>query len=1106
MAAKNPPQIAQQRKEHLMKQIRVGAAAAACALAVLLAGAAANAQEVTGRVVGQVVDKDSGQALGGVTVIVQGPQGEDATITDEKGDYGFTSLQVGRYVIRFYLGNAATQVEQPDVMVQAEKTVRVNARISGAAQAAAAETTVIKARAPIVDIGSARVGATFDDELNRNLPVPLTMGELIEKAPGAFIDPSGNVSIGGATGLENTFMVNGLNVTGMEFGNTNMAGSTLSGGTNLPLEFLSQVDVNSGGYQAEFGGGMGGVINSVLKTGGNEFHGSVFGYDAPYWLSAAPQGIRPTYGNVLGGVRKPDFDSQIGFEVSGPLIKDKLFFWVGFAPRIADTHVFRELFPLTAAAGTIGPELQQYRKRLDETHRTYNYAASLDFVPAANHHVNLSIIGTPSFNKQVRSFQNQELISDPSWAMEQQNQVNTDVIAHWTSKLFDRHWQIDASAGLHSEVYSNKSPNDDLNTRNQLEYWGSNLYDLEGINECAPVTMQTATGPSTYQPCPVNQYRRGGFGQVKEFNAQRWLGEIKSTHTFYLAGHAEVKYGWRMEYTNFNQDRYYSGLAGQRALVQLAPNGGNPLGLPPDHPYFNTYSFFTLPANQFPAQFGGPDKPFTDYLNNPYYQDHLRAVVASLSDAFFVQASHTPSALQNLTVNLGLRYEMQRMSDYHGVEFMSTDNLAPRVNVIYDPFNDGRSKISASYGKYYETIPMSMASRFFGGEGILVRNAVPLPNCPGNLTNAYNWTGNGEWRACGVPPLGGKDDPQVVSNPPNSGTNDPVQSHIKGQYHQEIVATLERELMDDLSVRLDYQHRWLGDIIEDGTSDPSGSFAFVLANPGDVPAQSLTDAANDVKRLQTLDQSNPVNAGGLAAAQAKLANLQGLAKAPKPERTYDALTLTVNKRFSQNWRARGSYTYSRLVGNYEGLYQVEGDNFAPNVSNAYDTPDLYLNQRGRLPNDHPHQARLDGYYSLPLGDHNITVGLGFVARSGMPRNYISSWYVASPENMLLPRGSAGRTPTVTRFDLRFSYGLKMSKTTRLDAFIDMFNLFNQRTTVQTDDIYTNDLAPAIVNGTVSDLKFAKNISGQPLIKNPNFGQAVKTQAPFSTRLGLRLSF
>src|SRR5450432_3764466 len=254
-----------QRKRGQMNRIR--GCATLLGLALLLVGGLARAQETTGRVTGRVSDQDTGMPMGGVTVIMQGPQGEDATLTDDRGEYRFTSLPVGTYVIRFYAANTSTQVEQPAVAVQADKMVRVNAKIAGTAQAASQQTYVITGKAPIVDIGSASVSTQFDEEFDTNVPLGRSYGDVIERAPGAFVDPSGNVSIGGATGLENIYLVNGMNVTGIEYGNLEAGTPTIGGGTNLPLEFLTQIGVNSGGYQAEFGGAMGGVINSVLKTG-----------------------------------------------------------------------------------------------------------------------------------------------------------------------------------------------------------------------------------------------------------------------------------------------------------------------------------------------------------------------------------------------------------------------------------------------------------------------------------------------------------------------------------------------------------------------------------------------------------------------------------------------------------------------------------------------------------------------------------------------------------------------------------------------------------------------------------------------------------------------
>ena len=91
-----------------MNRIRVGATA--LGLALLATASVAQAQEVTGRVTGRVTDKDTGMPMGGVTVIMQGPQGEDATLTDDRGDYRFTSLAVGSYIIRFYAANTSAEI------------------------------------------------------------------------------------------------------------------------------------------------------------------------------------------------------------------------------------------------------------------------------------------------------------------------------------------------------------------------------------------------------------------------------------------------------------------------------------------------------------------------------------------------------------------------------------------------------------------------------------------------------------------------------------------------------------------------------------------------------------------------------------------------------------------------------------------------------------------------------------------------------------------------------------------------------------------------------------------------------------------------------------
>jgi hypothetical protein len=1110
-----PHSFRQSRKRGQMNRIL---GAIFLSLTLVAVSTSAWAQETTGRVTGTVTDQETNVPLAGVTVIVQGPQGEDATVTDGKGQYLFTSLSVGTYTVRFYLATTAAQVEQQGVRVSAEKTVRVNAKIVSAAQAAAQQTYVITGKAPTVDVGSARIGTTFDKDFAPNIPVDPNYGAVITKAPGAFVDGTGNVSIGGATGLENIYIVNGLNVTGLRYGSLEANQPSTAGGTNLPIEFLTQIDVNAGGYQAEYGGAMGGVINTVLKSGTNEFHGQVFGSWAPYWLSATPTTVT-SVGSSIAGAHRRDFDDRIGFEVGGPIIKDKLFFWAGMAPQITDSHVFRYTYALDYQHGVLQTDanmnpktifLPDATRRANETHRTWNYAATLTYLPRPEHKLELAIFGTPSFNDNVRIFATpgQEFLalypsadgSGPAtWPLESLTRTNTDVTAHWTSKLFDRHWQVEALGGFHNEYFYDRSPNAALNTQNQLQYSGfgfkpsgagADLATLENIQGCA----NQANGDPT---CPVNPYYfRGGFGEITKSNGTRWSGELKSTHQFEAGGHNELKYGWHLDLATFDLDRNYSGTGGgTNGLVWFQPDGT-----------VSTQNFFRLKPMEFPSD-QGVNFPLSGLVNpaDGRYLDLLHASVKSVSNAFYLQDTFSPQGLRNLSVNAGVRYELQALYDLNGAKFIDANNVAPRVGVVYDPFNDGRSKISAAYGQFYEAIPIDLAARYFGGENFVQRQNIPLNTCkPTTMIDQFQ--GMGEWTNCTL----GPPDP-VGPNQYNITNNAALpQSHIKGQFQNEVVATLEREVMEDTSLRLDYTHRWLGAIIEDGygTTLP---LTDVLANPGNVPSDALSDAkaeADSLAKMSMMDPNNTYLKSAAANAANKLSTLQSLAGATKPERTYDALTLSLNRRFSRNLFVRGAYTYSRLVGNYEGLYQAEANYAAPNATNAYDTPDLYFNNRGVLPNDRRHQAKIDGFYTLPVGPGTVTFGLSFVARSGMPRNYIGNLVPGTNNQFvfILPRGSAGRTPAVTQLDLHLAYAQKIQEHLTLQAFIDLFNVFDEQAKLQTDDNYTTDAVAPIVNGNKNDLAFAKNLGGGPINKNANFGQAITYQAPFYSRLGLRLLF
>ncbi|HEY0705900.1 MAG TPA: TonB-dependent receptor, partial [Polyangia bacterium] len=910
----------------------------------------ASADQTGGRIFGRATDQTTGAPLAGLTIVAQGPQGEEATLSDESGNYVFTGLPVGSYTLMVYAPGAPA-VERPGVAVSADKAVRVNLPLPSAATRT--ETYVVERRAPMVDLGAARTGMTLRRDDLVDVPGGLTFGEAINRAPRAFFDGSGSVSIAGASGLENVYLVDGMNVTGIEYGDILAGRPNSSGGSNLPVEFLDELSISSGGYAAEYGGAMGGVVSAVTKSGSNEFHGSAFSRLMPSAWQGDPFKIRRAQSALVGSVA-PGTNWQLGAEVGGPIVRNRLFFWVGFAPDSQDSTFVRDVegridtnqdgvADSNAAGDLITTPLLQTRK--EQSRLNTPFGGKLTFVPRPEHRLNLSVFS--NFTRATQAFDrtgaDAPASADPAWAMQKTSKRNTDVNLTWTGHFFDRRWRIESQMGLHDERYRDRSPDPALAAVNQSEWFGVGLFDKEGIAGCQPIMQATGA----FDPCPADVYRNGGYGAARSYSAQRWVAELKSTHLFSALGTHELKYGAHVELSVLDQRRHFSGPAGSRGLLQHSPDGN-----------VTTLSFFSLPPGRYPFQFGDaapgdldPNKDGSpaDLAAAPFYRDELRARVKNFAPALFLQDSYAVTS--NLTLMLGGRYEKQRLYDFRGDAFADLDNLAFRTGALYDFTNEGRSKLFGHYGRFFEAVPLNLAVRYFGGEGILVRNS---------------------------------------QNPPpfalfNNGSNYPVQPHLRGQHHDEIVAGFQYEVWPGSLLGIEYTRRSLGAIIEDGTATDG---TFVLANPGQVSDKALQAAQADIdaKRTELASATaadRPAREAELGALQSRYDNLAGLGRAPKPERTYNALTLSLTQRLGQRLSLQAWYTYARLFGNYNGLYDQDNNYFAPNGGNAYDTPDLVLNKRGPLANDRPHAARLMGHYTQPVGPGAIVGGLSFSAFSGV---------------------------------------------------------------------------------------------------------------------------
>ncbi len=126
--------------------------------------------------------------------------------------------------------------------------------------------------------------------------------------------PGDSIAVYGSSGVENGFIIDGVNTTGVEYG---------SQGKELNFEFIQEIDVKTGGYEAEYGRSTGGIINVITKSGGNEFHGDVFGYYDADSLQADNKHPDETWTARLSGSRGTTSASTWG----DTSCKDRLWFF-----------------------------------------------------------------------------------------------------------------------------------------------------------------------------------------------------------------------------------------------------------------------------------------------------------------------------------------------------------------------------------------------------------------------------------------------------------------------------------------------------------------------------------------------------------------------------------------------------------------------------------------------------------------------------------------------------------------------------------------------------------------------------------------------------------
>jgi Carboxypeptidase regulatory-like domain/TonB-dependent Receptor Plug Domain len=414
-----------------------------------------------------------------------------------------------------------------------------------------------------------------------------------------------------------------------------------------------------------------------------------------------------------------------------------------------------------------------------------------------------------------------------------------------------------------------------------------------------------------------------------------------------------------------------------------------------------------------------------------------------------------------LTLSLGIRTERETVPSYNrdlqdvAIKFGWADKMAPRLGASFDLFGNGNTKIFGSWGRLFDWTKFELVRGSFGGD-VWKEWWYSLDTLDIYSLGLNNLQGRNLWS-----PVPGSF--QDHRSPLDENTLDP---NLKPIFVDNMVFGVEHQLNPQLVVSAHYVRNRLSRTIEDIGRLVDGNEVYTIGNPGEgrfVMEDNHYGATPDYQM-------------------------------PRPKRNYDALELSLNRRFSSSWFLGGNYTYSKLYGNYAGLsstdevvqgglpnqsWTVSQSPFTAtarpggNANRDYDSDEVMFDSHanflmGRLETDRPHVVKLYGSYKLKWGTE---VGARFYGGSGTPITTRVENLSQIPI-MVNGRADAGRLPFLNTTDFLVSHEVKLGETKRLRFEFNAVNLFNQKTARYQQNIVTRyrDSSSAMDMSNVNLLK------------------------------------
>jgi len=1013
--------------------------------------------------IGGVIQDSTGAVVPGAKVTLTGPIGSKIATSDAEGKISFPVLTLGSYTVKVEK-QGFRAAELKGVEVAAGRTSSVTITLQ---PGSTSEVVEVSSTAVTVDTTSAAVGANLADTFYQQVPVARNVSGLFYVAPGA-VDSGGagrsNPSVSGASGLENLYVADGVNITDASYGGLGIYTAAYgSVGSGINLSFIKEVNVKTAGFEPQYGQASGGIVQLVTKSGSTTYHGEIGVYAGPQGAEASrlqSDLIRTNHSGFDLHQANFDFDGELGGYVPG--FKDHLFFFGSFDPTFNQHFV----------AGSVGSGIANFGDIKLQTD-IYNYAGKLTFKISDKHQVEGSVFGDPSHTTT----------GPQGLVLNAPNDTGFDKWQFGTRNLVVRYNGTLSPTWLVNGSFS----------WNHSEFTDLPKYDVFGVTD---------------RTNAANIHALQGFGHIENHDSDTYGLSFDTQKIAHFLGEHTLSIGYQYQRPDYTDFKTASG--GRFSTPATNAVGGT---------IMNCTTGADCPIGQTSYVWSGslrasPKCTVCPTLNGtPVYVSFGRGQFDPSNVPTFGRyhagyANDSWSMGKHITLSAGIRWEQWHMAGT-GSAYTFTDNWAPRIGFTVDPWADRKTKVYANFARYNYQTPLDAAVRSLSGEKDIL-NLYVAPNSTGgvvdvNANGSINLTMDPAHVLNNVPGAfsssGGKLGNVAIGASPFGTAFAPG---AKMMYADEYVAGGEHEFKNGVVVSARFIYRSLPRVLDDVSGvSPEGYAAGVLTqnyfianpspttdlfpNPTEVgytpqstdpnsPLYGLPPAGitcmnpeypvADGNGGTTLPNGTPYAVGGLCYNTNAQGNLGGEVGPngqpipdgipdgfPKPIHHYKAVEIEVNKSFSNNWMLRANWRIASLTGNYEGAFRNDNGQSDPNISSLFDFTNGIVNMLGQqyapgpLNTDRRHVVNVyTSYVFTKTALKSLEIGTGVNLSSGTPISELANHpaYGNAGEVPLGGRGAEGRTPVTGQVNLHLNRPVKVTEKSTLNLTADLFNIANSR--------------------------------------------------------------